>query len=184
MVKGEADWFSAQGSPVKWLRDIRVGDLYRVAWLEVDAPAEAEAGEAATFPVTVRNEGALTWTPSGDNPVNLTYKWLDADTEEVVADGLRTSLSREVEPLEEITMDARVQFPAQPGAYILQIDMVHEMVTWFQQKGSSPYEVQVEVEPVPLDYAAEWLDYVGPQRLIVGQVGSAYVKVKNVGDRN
>ena len=39
--------------------------------------------------------------------------------------------------------------PAQPGRYFLEFDLVHEGVTWFEQKGSSTLRVPVRVR-VPL----------------------------------
>jgi hypothetical protein len=180
LVQGASNWFEAQGSPT-WSQEVRVGDRYLVAWLSVSAPAQGMAGETVTFSVRVRNDGSLTWTPTGNHPVNLTYKWLDANRNVVVADGLRTSLSQQVAPSEETTLNARVQFPPTAGQYIVQMDMVEELVTWFQWKGSPAYESQVQVKPAVLDYAAQWLTYQGPQRLIVGERGTAVVQVKNIG---
>jgi hypothetical protein len=181
LVEGISGWFGNLGSAVKRVEEIRVGDRYRVAWQSVPAPVEGSVGDTVTFHVTLRNDGALAWPPDGQNPVNLSYKWLDLNRQVVVADGLRTPIGREVKPLEEITLEARVQFPSQPGQYILQMDMVHEMVAWFQWKGSQPHETQIEARAARPDYAAEWLDYDGPQRLVAGQQAFALIRVKNVG---
>ncbi|HFD39251.1 MAG TPA: hypothetical protein ENJ31_05315, partial [Anaerolineae bacterium] len=181
MVQGYADWFSKTGSPVWRQKNIQIGPRYRAAWPKVDAPTEGQAGETVTFPVTVRNEGALTWPPDGANPVNLSYKWLDADHNVLVADGLRTPIGRAVAPLEEVSLEARVQFPAEAGDRILQLDMVHEFVAWFQWKGSPVHETPVQVRPALPDYAAEWLTYEGPDRLTAGQTGQAVLEVKNAG---
>ena len=176
-------WFGDQGSPTWRAEPVQVGPRYRAAWLSVDAPTQGMAGQTVTFPVQVLNEGALTWPSAGDRPVNLTYKWLDEDRHVVVADGLRTPLPHDVEPLEQVALDARVQYPADPGPYILQMDMVHEFVVWFQWKGSPVYEVSTEVDPAAPDYAAEWLDYTAPDSLVAGQPGIAYVEVRNVGSQ-
>jgi F5/8 type C domain len=183
LVKGVSDWFAAQGSPSWRLGQVCVGTRYRAAWLSVGAPAEGMIGETVTFPVKIRNDGALIWPSTGNNPVNLTYKWLDANRNVVVADGLRTPLGRDVAPLEEISLQAKVQLPSEAGPYILQMDMVHEFVTWFQWKGSPVHESQVKAKPAVPDYAAEWITYLGPQRLEAGQRGSAYVEVKNTGTK-
>jgi hypothetical protein len=180
LVQGESGWFAAEGSPT-WRQEVRVGDRYRVAWLSVAAPPEGTAGETITIPLRVRNDGSLTWPPDGDHPVHLTYKWLDANRNVVVADGLRTPLGRQVAPLEEISLNATVQFPPNGGQYILQMDMVQEFVAWFQGKGSPVYEAQVQVAAAVLDYAAQWLAYEGPERLLAGEEGSALVQVKNIG---
>jgi hypothetical protein len=181
MVEGASGWFSTHGSPTWQADGVQVGPLYRVAWLSVDAPSQGTVGGTVRFPVRVRNVGAFTWPPSGSHPVHLTYKWLDANGTVVVADGLRTPLGREVAPQEEILLDAQVQFPAEPGQYILRMDMVHEFVVWFHWKGSPVYDVDVEVEAAMPDYAAQWLDYAAPLRLVVGESGLAYIEVRNVG---
>jgi len=181
MVEGASGWFAAQGSPTWQVAGVQVGPLYRVAWLVVNAPSQGTAGERIKFPVRVRNVGAFTWPPGGPNPVNLTYKWLDAGGNVVVADGLRTPLGREVPPQDEIVLNAQVQFPAAPGTYILRLDMVHEFVVWFHWKGSPVYDVDIEVAAAMPDYAAEWLDYDAPQRLVVGESGFAYIEVRNTG---
>jgi hypothetical protein len=183
LVEGNSNWFGGQGSPPWQMEEVRVGARYRVAWLRVDELDKGTVGETVTLSVDVRNEGALTWLPDGDRPVSLTYRWLDVERNVVVADGLRTPLGREVTPLEEIDLRARVQFPSEAGHYILQMDLVHEFVTWFQWKGSPVHEAQVEAKPAVPDYATEWLDYVGPERLVVGQEGSAILEVKNVGGK-
>jgi hypothetical protein len=181
LVRGADGWFGKQGSPTWRAEQVRVGDRYRVAWLQVAAPPRGTAGETVNVAVRVRNEGSLTWPSDGDNPVTVTYKWLDADRNVVVADGVRTNLSREVAPLEEIALGARVRFPADGGQYILQFDMVHEFVTWFQWQGSPVHEARVEVRAAVPDYAAEWLECIVPPRLVAGQPGSAILEVKNVG---
>jgi hypothetical protein len=180
LVKGTSDWFAKRGSPTS-RRQVRVGDRYRAAWLSVAAPSEGSMGETVTCRVRVRNEGSLTWVPTGNHPVHLTYKWLDADRTVVVADGLRTSLGKKVAPLQEISLNAKIQFPAKAGSYILQMDMVEEFVTWFQWKGSPVYEAQVAVAVVQSDYGAEWLVYEGPDHLVVGERATSLVQVKNVG---
>ncbi|MGD8488378.1 MAG: discoidin domain-containing protein [Anaerolineae bacterium] len=184
LLAGESLWFSELGSPTWEREDFRVGARYRVAWLRVEPPSEGAAEQTVTFPVRVRNEGSLTWPPGGDNPVTLTYKWLDPNHSVVVADGLRTPIGREVPPLDAIDLDARLLFPSEPGAYILQMDMVHEFVVWFHWRGSPVYEAAVTVVPAAPDYAAAWLNYDGPQQLVSGRRGQAYVEVKNTGQQS
>ncbi len=181
LIHGVSGWFADLGSPIGRVADICVGDRYRVAWLMVDAPPGAKVGESRNFPVRIRNEGALTWIPTGSNPVCLTYQWLNANRQIVIHDGQRTVLGRPVAPGEELTLEATVQFPAERGQYILRLDMVCEHVTWFQSQGSVPYEIEMEVEPAQPDYAAEWIEFVGPKRLVAGEQGTGLVKVRNAG---
>ncbi|MFL7811027.1 MAG: discoidin domain-containing protein, partial [Anaerolineae bacterium] len=99
----------------------------------------------------------------------------------VVADGLRTPLPGPVAPGKEITLDASVELPNPADSYILQMDMVHEFVTWFQWKGSPVYEAPVLVTPAAPEWGAQWLEYEGPARLEVGATELALLKLKNIG---
>ena len=184
MVEGASGWFSKHGAATWQVEEVRVGPLYRVSWLSVDAPSTGTAGETVRFSVRVRNVGSFTWPPDGPNPVRLTYKWLDAEGTVVVEDGLRTQLGREVPPQDEIALDAQVQFPAGPGRYTLRMDMVHEFVVWFHWKGSLVHDVDVAVEAAAPEYAAEWLDYDAPPRLAANETGFAYMEVRNAGARS
>ncbi|MGD8397442.1 MAG: discoidin domain-containing protein [Anaerolineae bacterium] len=181
LVHGTSGWFADFGSPTALVRGVQIGPRYRAAWLAVDAPPVGTEGETVSVPVRVRNEGAATWLPGGSNPFYLSYRWLDADRNIVVTDGLRTAIGREVPPLEEISLDASVQLPSPAGSYILLMDMVHEFVTWFQWNGSPVYETPVEVAPVIPAWAVRWIDYVGPAQIEVGTTGLAYVELQNTG---
>ncbi|MCL7452806.1 MAG: discoidin domain-containing protein [Anaerolineae bacterium] len=181
LVEGVSGWFAEQGAPVWRAGNVLVGNRYRVAWLDVDAPEQGSEGRTTRLSVHLRNEGALTWVPGGDNPFHLSYRWLDPERNVVLADGLRTPLRRAISPLEDIRLEASIRFPATAGDYILQLDMVHEFSTWFQWKGSPVYESVVGVQPDTPEYAAEWLDYTGPERLLLGDAGRALLKVENTG---
>ena len=47
----------------------------------------------------------------------------------------------------ETDMKMTVKAPQKPGDYILEIDMVHEGVTWFKERGAQPLSLQVRVQP-------------------------------------
>ena len=181
LVEGTTKWFASRGSLTKRTKGIQIGPRYRATWLRITAPLAWTVGATITFPVKMRNDGAQDWTSTGGNPFNLSYRWLDADRKVVVDNGLRTPLPQVVAPSQEITLNAQVQLPAQQGRYILQMDMVHEFVTWFQSRGSPPGEAQVQVQPSLPDYGAEWLEYTGADRLIAGEETLVFAKVKNTG---
>ncbi|MBN1658986.1 MAG: discoidin domain-containing protein [Anaerolineae bacterium] len=181
MVSASAGWFAALDSPTYRVPDVQAGPRYRARWLSVNVPAEGVEGETASVPVRVRNDGALTWTPGGNNPIQISYHWLDQERNVVVADGLRTPLPRAVAPGEEVAVNASLKFPNPAGSYILQMDMVHEFVTWFQWKGSPVHEATVRVTPAVPEWAAHWIEYVGPVRLEIGGRGLALLRIKNTG---
>jgi hypothetical protein len=91
------------------------------------------------IPVTLTNQGRLTWQSTSTPPFALSYHWLTQASEEVVIfDGLRTAFPRPVAPGERVTMSARVRAPNYPGTYTLVWDVVQEQRTWLSLEGVYP----------------------------------------------
>jgi hypothetical protein len=123
-------------------------DWYRTVYNVAQASLDLEAGRLIALPVTVRNEGLITWLSSGSQAVFLSYHWYDpAEDKMVVFEGLRTSLPADLPPGAEVGLDAWVRAPTKAGRYILQLDMVQEDVLWFSAQGSETGDVPVEVSP-------------------------------------
>jgi hypothetical protein len=82
--------------------------------------------------VAVENHGAQTWPWGFVNApeIRVAYRWLAPDGEVRVAEGLRTPLPGPVRPGERAVVEAGVAAPG-PGAYLLELDLVHEHVRWF-----------------------------------------------------
>ncbi|MDY0027517.1 MAG: LCP family protein [Candidatus Humimicrobiaceae bacterium] len=167
-----------------WQRIIRgePASIYNAEYTEVDEISGIMTQNTEyKFKIKVKNTGALEWNRNGDNPVYLGYHWIDFRTKKVVVfDGKRSIISRDgVDVGEEEVFDLTVVSPAEPGEYILQIDLVQEGVTWFSYKGVPPLEKYVSVD---ITYGAEYYDggktpnYVKP-----GEEFEVKVKVKNSG---
>lgn len=102
-------------------------------------------------PVTLKNQGRLTWQSTAVPPFALSYHWLTPDTEEVVVfDGLRTAFAQSVEPGESVSMRARVRAPNYPGTYVLIWDVVQEHRTWLSLEGVYPGRSVASVEGAPV----------------------------------
>jgi uncharacterized membrane protein (UPF0136 family) len=117
-----------------------------------DAPAHMRAGERAQLRFRVRNAGGFNWPARGDGAgmyqVNLGDRWLDPRDGRVVNDlDGRTTLAADLPPGGEVELMLPVTAPAAPGDYVLEIDMIHEAVTFFREKGSTPLRLKVKVEP-------------------------------------
>jgi hypothetical protein len=108
-------------------------EAYRVQWEEAHVPLEAAANMVFAVPVTLRNGGNRVWPAS---LVLLAYHWF-RDQKLVVWDGERTRLPRDVRAGSQATLAMRVKTPAEPGAYMLQLTLVHENVIWFEHTGAS-----------------------------------------------
>jgi hypothetical protein len=68
--------------------------------------------------------------------VFVAYHWF-RDDKVVVWDGERTRLPRDVRAGGRASLSVRVTTPAEPGTYVLQLTLVHENVSWFENKGGA-----------------------------------------------
>jgi hypothetical protein len=135
-----------------WLTAAFPDDDYRAEIRASNSPASIRAGERVALVCDVRNLGGSVWPAQGDAQgrfrVNLADRWLDAGARRVVnaLDG-RASLTEDLPPGGEAQLTLAVNAPGEPGDYVLEIDMVHEGVTFFGEKGSRPLRLPVRVVP-------------------------------------
>lgn len=155
---------------------------YNAEYTEVDEISDfMNIGTEYKFKVKVKNAGTLTWSRNGVNPVYLGYHWIDFNRREtVVFDGKRSIIGEDgIDVGDEVVFDLRVISPSEPGEYILQVDLVHEGITWFSFQGVPPLEKFVTVD---ISYAAQYDDEGStPNYLETGQDFEAQVTVKNNG---
>jgi hypothetical protein len=142
-AKFESSWMSAAFPDA----DYRA----RVEW-DAPPPATLRAGERVSLTLRVRNEGGSVWPAHGDTrgmfQVNAGNRWLDSAGARVVndLDGRRT-LEADLAPGASASLRLDVTSPREPGEYTLEVDMIHEGVTFFREKGSTPLRTRVRVEP-------------------------------------
>jgi hypothetical protein len=146
---------------------------YRVALSLVDGDGDAAVqvrltpGERRPLYVTVENQGGVVWPWGLDQhpQVRVSYHWRHADGRILVHDGDRSPLPCPVRPGEPTIVPTWVEAPASPGGYVLEIDLVHEHVRWFESplvvqvlvadrrapaEPSSPVPSQPEADPMPV----------------------------------
>jgi hypothetical protein len=104
-----------------------------------DAPRELamSTGSTVNVPLTVTNTGRTTWAPGASPPFRLSYHWLLADDDRVVAPwegGMRTLFPRPVLPGQSVSLVAQVKAPSQPGVYHLLWDIEEERRRWFSSE--------------------------------------------------
>jgi len=155
---------------------------YNAEYVEIDKIVDSMTQDTEyRFKIKVKNTGALTWNRNGDNPVYLGYHWIDFNSKEmVVFDGKRSIIPEDgVNADNEVVFDSTIIPPSKPGEYILQIDLVHEGITWFSFQGVPPLEKFITVD---ISYAAQYNDGGNtPNYLDPGQEFEIKVKVKNNG---
>jgi hypothetical protein len=124
---------------------VPVGPL-AVRWLahEVDEPRAGVSGRAR---LRLENAGSAPWRSRGPEGVQVAYHWLDPLGNPIVWDGRRTPFPHAVEPGATVEVDLPFLAPRPPGSYRLAFDLVEERRFWFQEVGSFPLELAVEVRP-------------------------------------
>jgi SAM-dependent methyltransferase len=111
-------------------------------------PCIARPGETLEMPLVVRNNGNAVWCSSSQFPVLASYhlhRRRERAATLLAFDNPRTPLPAELEPGQQLTMLLRVAAPHEPGEYVAEIDLVHEYISWFAQKGMSGPTVEFAV---------------------------------------
>jgi hypothetical protein len=121
-----------------------VDDLYRVELEPFDIDRRFAPGETRPFYLRVGNVGSGTW-PWGleQHPeIRVSYHWRTGDGGETLHyEGLRSPLPCRLGPGESTIVPTWVEAPTEPGEYVLEIDLVHEHVRWFE----APLALEVQV---------------------------------------
>ncbi len=128
-----------------WEADVVRGP-HDVRFEHADLPDSIATGIDLVADVTIRNESWRTLRSEGvAHPIFVSYRWLDRRRRPIVKDGLRSALPRPLGPGETCQVAVRMETPAAAGAYLLELDMVEEGVTWFSEVGVPPMRIRVRV---------------------------------------
>ena len=95
------------------------------------------------IPVKIRNQ--VRYPISSARGFFVTYHLLDEKGALLGWDNVRSELP-EIAPGKEITGPMKISRPAQPGEYLLAVDVVHERVEWMERLGSKVAMVKLRVE--------------------------------------
>jgi ubiquinone/menaquinone biosynthesis C-methylase UbiE len=105
--------------------------------------APTKSGGQAYILVKVKNMSNLTWP--ADASINLGNHWLDLKGNLLILDDGRAPLAKDLGAMEEVTLSLPITFPKEPGDFILELDMVQELVTWFKDKGSDTTKIPIKI---------------------------------------
>lgn len=133
-----------------WMNAAFPDSDYREQITALNAPLSMRAGEKLVLRFRVKNLGYSTWPAVGNQEgrfqVNIGNRWIKTGSKEVNELDGRTGMPADLQPGNEVELPLTVKAPAEPGDYILEIDMVHEGVTWFFERGAMPLRLTIRVE--------------------------------------
>jgi hypothetical protein len=100
--------------------------------------------------VKIKNVGTALWPALGtiDSKywIQLGYHIYDKNGNAIVFDGERVALPCDLEPNREVIISSLIRSPENEGEYIVEFDMVQEMVTWFAGQGSQTAKIAMKVQ--------------------------------------
>jgi hypothetical protein len=105
----------------------------------------ARSGKTVTLPVSVENVSTEAF-PHGEDVFGLSYHLLSSNGQTVSHDNARAYLRKSLSPGEKAQVNLKVEAPAKPGSYRIEIDLVWEGVMWFKDIGNPTRVVELEVE--------------------------------------
>jgi len=127
-----------------WVGEPFPESLYRATLALLVAPAVMTAGVQQTVDVCVTNESDTVWRWGRDSrpEIRLAYRWRRGDDIVPDARALRTSLPADLPPGSAQLVPVHVVAPEEPGAYTLEVDLVHEQERWFGSSVSAAIVVR------------------------------------------
>ena len=124
----------------------------------MDVPDVWVAGEPLPIRTTVRNTGDTLWKSSvtdRQRPVGEVHlgvvEWQDSPSKRPLAEQGAHQVSRgflpyDVGPGQECIIRTEIRTPAVPGTYIVELNLVSELIAWFD---SPPLVVHITLEDTP-----------------------------------
>jgi inositol phosphorylceramide mannosyltransferase catalytic subunit len=126
-------------------------DAYR-ATIEPLEPAGAMApSEHRQVFLYVTNEGSERWpaTLEESPEIRLAHRWIEQSEGTEVQIGPRAAFRRPVAPGQRVLVPVDVVAPSLAGDYVLEVDLVHELVRWFGCERRVPVQVTRPVDLPP-----------------------------------
>jgi len=104
----------------------------------------AAPGELVKLPVMVQNRSDAPF-PHGKATFGLSYHLLSSNGEVLKFDNARSYFEAPLQPESNLTIDLSIHAPVEPGAYLLELDLVWEGMWWLKEKGNPTCTVELIV---------------------------------------
>ena len=117
---------------------------------EISLLAGPDGAASGRMRVAVENTGAAVWRARGEagtgrGAVRLGSHLLRADETEVAWDFAFAALPHDMAPGERAELTLAIAAPAEPGDYVVELDLVLEGIGWFEEGGGSTLRLPLAV---------------------------------------
>lgn len=135
-------------------RQAHVSTDYSLQWLSNNAPTTMQHGDSVPVQITVRNTGDWPWPdpktanpadPTGAYAVRVGYSWHKDVHDKTDPEPARGDLTSSVPAGATATFTINITAPQRPGDYLLEFDLVEELVAWFSSHGAKKLTIPVKV---------------------------------------
>ena len=118
---------------------VMADDAYSSSLRLVEFPPSPQKPSAQlSLWVFVKNAGRGEWVRDEAAPIRLGNHWLSGDGKSMlIQDDGRADLPRVLEAGEKCLVELKVKTPPEEGDYQCEIDLVHEGIYWFKEKGAA-----------------------------------------------
>ena len=120
-------------------------DAYDASIVVMNPPDALEPGAHHDLNVEVTNRSRFSWLQSDYGVINAGNHWLDVGGRMFRRDDGRSRLPGVLHPDESCCVALPIEVPADPGNYFCEIDLAHEGVQWFGDKGSPVLRLLIRV---------------------------------------
>ena len=105
--------------------------------------------EEITLDVAITNRSAIEWSRRAFGLLRVGNHWLDGTGQAVARDDGRASLPASLPPGATCHLPLTIKAPNNAGEYRCEIDLAHEGILWFHDKGSSLVSFSIRVDRRP-----------------------------------
>ena len=122
-------------------------DAYHASLVVTAIPGGAlRPATEVTLEVEVTNRSAIEWSQQAFGAISVGDHWLDEDGDRMLRrDDGRTTLPEPLRPGDTRRLPLTITAPPDAGRYQCEIDLAHEGVVWFRDKGSPTVRFAVQV---------------------------------------
>lgn len=116
-------------------------------------------GERWTMPITIENASNAVWCSTSHFLIRASYhlyRRVDGREELVSFDNTRTHLPRPLAPGERMTLPLEIDPIAEPGDYLIEVDLLQEFVSWFAPHGFAGFRLPITVRPASSSSSSWW----------------------------